>query len=163
MKIPGKTEGRVACEMVKLGKVISADFDTKVWYSKLGNRFTVTKALYTCHSDSEEMYQNEIKIQTLLAEKGLAPKLLEKDDRSTKHYVMWTSEDAGLPITENDVEAANSYLDTLYDMGVLLFSVGQDNFLKGWDGKIRTTDFKVAELLSQPITKDKREYIQWKT
>ena len=149
--------------MLKFGKLISADGDNFVRYAKYDKDFVVVKGLYTGYTDSYDLYMQEMKYQVLLSEKGFAPKLIRKDIRTLKDkrkFVMWVSEDAGLPIEEEDVPSANKLLDDLYDMGIILDPyLCQQLFVKGFDNKIRVTDFKNTETYSG---KHNRKYIQWK-
>lgn len=152
--------------MITFGKTISADQDNFVRYGKLGKDFVVIKGLFMGHDDSRHLYDQEIKFQQALAAEGFAPKLLKKGtkaEKSGRPFMVWVSEDAGLPIEEEDVPAANKLLDELYDRGVVLsWMIDQRMFVKGFDGKIRVTDFKNTEIFEDPILKDKRTYIQWK-
>ena len=147
-----------------MGKVISADGDNFVCYSRYGNEYTVTKGLFMGYSDSEKNYQNEIEYQTILSEKGFAPRLIKKDIKANKNgkkFVMWISEDAGLPIEESDIPACNEILDKMYDEGFIPseFCMRQE-FVKGFDGKIRMTDFKFAEYFDEPIEQKYRVYVK---
>lgn len=147
----------------RMGKVISADGSNFVCYSRYGKEYTVTKGLEMCYSDSEESYQNEIKFQTLLSEKGVAPRLIKKDMKVKKKgniFMMWVSEDAGLPVDDQDIPACNELLDKLYDEGIIVTPYLWKNwFVKGFDGKIRMTDFKLAEQYDEPIGKHNRKYL----
>ena len=148
---------------LKLGSYISADTDNFVCYCKYGNKFAVTKGLFAGLDDSFETYEREIKNQEKFAEMDWAPKLLKVNVRALKKgrkFVMWVSEDAGLPIEDSDIPAANALLDEMYEKGYVLSDViSRQNFVKGFDGKIRVTDFKNAEIFEHPILKDKRTYI----
>jgi len=152
--------------MIKFGKTISADQDNFVRYGKYGKEFVVIKGLFMGLDDSKTLYDQEIKFQEALSAEGFAPRLLKKNikaDKSGRTFMVWVSEDAGLPIEEEDVPAANKLLDELYERGIVLsFLIDQRMFVKGFDGKIRVTDFKHAEIFEDPILKDKRVYIQWK-
>lgn len=152
--------------MIKFGKLISADTDNFVRYGKYGKEFVVMKGLFMGYDDSQELYDQEIKYQELLSVDGLAPRILKKNvkaDKSNRRFLMWISEDAGLPIEEADVPEANKILDILYDRGIILnWYVDQRMFVKGFDGKIRVTDFKQTEAYDEPIGKHNRKYIQWK-
>ncbi len=149
--------------MIKFGKLISADTDNFVRYGKYGSEFVVFKGLFMGYDDSQELYDQEINYQELLSKDGLAPKLLKKNvkaDKNNRKFVMWICEDAGLPIEKADVPEANKLLDILYDRGIILnWYVEQCMFVKGFDGKIRVTDFKQAETYDEPIGKHNRKYI----
>lgn len=148
---------------LKIGTTISADTDNFVRYCKYDKRFAVVKGLFTGLDDALELYERELEFQTLLTEKGFAPKLLAKDiegDKKGRMFVLWVSEDAGLPIEDQDIPAANMLLDELYDMGIILhWAPSKHLFVKGFDGKIRVTDFKQTEKHASPVTKDNRKYI----
>ena len=148
----------------RMGKVISADGDNFVCYSRYGTEFTVTKGLALVYPDSEESYQNNIYFQTLLSEKGFAPRLLKKDMKVKKKgniFVMWISEDAGLPIEEEDIPACNILLDKLYDEGIIVTPyVLKSWFIKGFDGNIRMTDFTLTEQFDEPIEEKDRKYLR---
>lgn len=149
-----------------MGKVISDDSSNFVRYSRYGIRYTVTKGLCMDYPDSMDLYTRETTVQEQLAALDLAPKLLRKDipaKRRGRPFLMWISEDAGLPIEEADVPAANALLDTLYDTGLVLHVdyVHSSHFVKGFDGKIRVTDFKHTEHYADPIPKEERKYLQW--
>lgn len=156
-------EIKMTSQELKLGSYISADTDNFVCYCKYGNTFAVTKGLFAGLDDSFEVYEREIKNQEKFAELGWAPKLLQINVRALKKgrkFVMWVSEDAGLPIEDADISAANALLDEMYDKGyVLSDTIFREHFVKGFDGKIRVTDFKNAEIFEHPILKDKRVYI----
>jgi hypothetical protein len=148
----------------RLGSLISADGDNYVYYSKYGDTFVVTKGLYTGYSDSEDLYLNEIYFQERLAEDGLAPRILAKDilrNRKGREFKEWISEDAGLPVEIADIAAVNAYLDVLYDKGVILYpyTIHHSLFVKGFDGKIRATDFKQTEDCGEPLGKHNRRYL----
>ncbi len=153
--------------MIKFGKLISADTDNFVRYGKYGKEFVVFKGLFMGHDDSQELYNREINYQELLSKDGLAPRILKKNvkaDKNKRKFLMWISEDAGLPIEESDVPEANKLLDILYDRGIILHWIipRKELFVKGFDGKIRITDFKQTETYEEPIGKHNRKYIQWK-
>jgi hypothetical protein len=141
--------------------MISNDTDNFVIYSKHEGRFTVTKALFEGCSDTQELYKKEIAFQVLLAEKGLAPRLLKKDIKGMfkgRRFIMWISEDAGLPIEEQDVAEANKVLTQMWDSGITLTgALHKGLFVKGFDGKVRLTDFKHAEYCENPT----RSFLQW--
>ena len=151
----------------RMGKVISADGDNFVCYSRYGTEFTVTKGLTLSFPDSEESYQNNIYFQTLLSEKGFAPRLLKKDMKVKKKgniFVMWISEDAGLPIEDEDIPACNILLDKLYDEGIIVTPyVLKSWFIKGFDGNIRMTDFTLTEQFDEPIETKDRKYLRSST
>ncbi len=148
----------------RMGKVISADGDNFVCYSRYGKEFTVTKGLALCFPDSEESYQNNINFQTLLSEKGYAPRLIKKDMKVKKKgniFMMWISEDAGLPVEDEDIPACNELLDKLYDEGIIVTPyIWKSWFVKGFDGKIRMTDFTLTEQFDEPIEKENRRYLR---
>ncbi len=74
---------------------------------------------------------------------------------------MWTSTDAGLPVdSKTDRDDINTYLDVLYDKGIVLhWRLDWDMFVRGFDGRIRATDFKAAEQHPQPIPREERRYM----
>jgi hypothetical protein len=117
----------------------------------------------SAYEDSKDLYTNQIRFQTLLSEKGLAPRILKQDIKARKDgmpFLLLVSEDAGLPIEDCDIASANEYLDTLYDMGIILhWYVDKKMFVKGFDGKIRSTDFKMTEHYDEPIGKHNRKYL----
>ena len=132
------------------GKLISADGD----FVRYSSKFTVTKGML-----DEEEYKNQITFQTLLSKKGLAPSIIQKDVKHNNHTLI-VSSDAGLPLEQKDIPLANKYLDTLYDMGIdLHWCLHISHFVKGFDGKIRATDFRQTKLYTEAIKKDKRVYI----
>ena len=151
----------------RMGKVISADGDNFVCYSRYGKEYTITKGLFMGYSDSEESYQNEVKFQALLSEKGVAPRLIKKDIKANKKgrmFMMWISEDAGLPIEDEDIPACNVLLDKLYDEGIIVTPyVLKSWFIKGFDGNIRMTDFTLTEQFDEPIEKQDRRYLRAST
>ena len=147
----------------RMGKVLHADTDNFVCYSKYENEFTITKGLAMCYSDSEENYKNEINFQTLLSEKGYAPRLIRKDMKVKKKgniFMMSISEDVGLPVEDEDIPACNEVLDKLYDEGIIVTPyICKNCFVKGYDGKIRMTDFKLTEQYDEPIGQHNRKYL----
>jgi hypothetical protein len=147
----------------KFGTIISADTDNFVQYIKYENKYGVLKALYFLLDDSIEMYAKEIETQEKLAEIDVAPKLIRKQVRLEKKgrpFIGWISEDAGLPIEDSDIPEANKLLDLLYDRGIFLsYYPHKSMFVKGFDGKIRATDFKAVETYEEPIGKHNRKYI----
>ena len=138
--------------------MISNDTDNFVEYTR---KFTVTKGLYTGYEDSEELYTREIEFQSILSEYDYAPRLIETGIKRVingREFITWVSQDVGLPITEKDVLQANILLKNIYDMGIsLTWCLHQSQFVKGFDGKVRVTDFKHAEKVLNPI----RQYLQW--
>lgn len=147
----------------KLEQVIHADLFDFVRYSRLGKEYTVTKGLCTELSDAEELYAREIRFQEMLAKLDFAPKILKKGIRAKKDgmkYVMWVSADAGLPIEDADIPEANKLLDHIYNLQIVYhWSPHKSHFVKGFDGKIRVTDFKQTELLGSAIPKEVRRYV----
>jgi hypothetical protein len=139
--------------------MISADGDKFVRYS---SDFTVTKGLMLNLSDTAEIYQRQIRVQSLLAERGLAPRILRKDIVEG-NFITWVMEDAGLPIEQSDEDEANRLLDTLYDMGInYSWTIHQSHFLRGFDKKLRIIDFQHTEQEDKPITTSQRIYLKWK-
>ena len=139
--------------------MISADGDRFVRYS---SNLTVTKGLHTSLDDTKEIYERQLHLGEMLARWGLAPRILKKDI-TDGDYITWVMEDAGLPITEKDVADANALLDVLYDTGIVYsWSIHQSHFLRGFDGILRIIDFQHTEQLPNPITRDKRIYLQWR-
>ena len=139
--------------------MISCDGDNVVFYSKYEDRLTITKGFSMVHQDSQEFYMNEIQYQTLLSEIDIAPKLLKKDIKEN-NFMYWISEDAGLPIEECDIPDANRILDIVYDMGIIInWRPHMSHFVKGFDDKIRITDFKHATKYDKPIEKENRKYL----
>jgi hypothetical protein len=102
----------------------------------------------------------------MLSKHGMAPRLIQKDvefQKDNQTYWLIVSEDVGMPISEEDVPAVNTYLDVLYDMGIILhWFIDKQMFVKGFDGKIRTTDFRMTEMYEESIGKHNRKYLQWK-
>jgi len=149
--------------MFKVGRVISADTDNFVRYCKYKDNYAVVKALYFLNDDTPELYEKEIKMQERLYNLGVAPKLLTKYVKLQKKdriFVGWISEDAGLPIEDEDIPEANNVLDRLYDEGIFLsYFPDRSMFIKGFDGVIRVTDFKNVEAYEEPIGKHNRKYI----
>ena len=148
----------------KFGHLISADTDNFVQYLKYDERFAVIKGLSLLGpEDTPDVYAKEIEMQERLYNLGFAPKLLRRQvklERKGKPYIGWISEDAGLPIEDSDIPAANKILDELYDYGILFnYYPEKRMFLKGFDGKIRVTDFKHVESYEEPIGKHNRKYI----
>ena len=147
--------------------MISNDTDNYVMYVKHEKKFAVAKALFAGYSDWQELYNKEIEFQTFLSAHDLAPFLLEKRKMiqvAGRPFVTWISEDAGLPIEKEDIEAANDVIDRLWDVGVKIHDyVDPKMFVKGFDGKIRVTDFKNAEwVIAENEDTPKRQYLQWK-
>ena len=146
--------------------MISNDGNNFVVYSKHEGRFTVTKALFQGCSDTQELYSKEIEFQTFLSATGLAPRILKKDivaDYKGRPFLMWISEDAGLPIERTDMLAANDLIDNLWDVGVKIAEyVHKGMFVKGFDGKVRVTDFKHSEWVAENKQETNRVYLQWK-
>lgn len=147
-----------------LGEVIRADGNA-VWYSSYDGKYTVTKGMpISKHTDSVEVYEHEIRFQHLLSKRGFAPRLIafniEKRWKN-RNYLLWVSEDAGLPIEVPDIPSANKLLDSLYDIGIVLtpYTFHPDMFLKGFDGKIRVVDFKHTVQHPVPISESERRYI----
>jgi|LauGreDrversion4_2_1035121.scaffolds.fasta_scaffold14580_4 hypothetical protein len=147
----------------KLGTIISADGDNFVQYIKYDNKYGVLKALYFLLDDSIELYAKEVETQQKLYELGVAPKLIKNQVRLEKKgrpFIGWISEDAGLPIEDSDIPEANKVLDLMYDQGIFLsYFPHKSMFVKGFDNKIRATDFKAVESYEEPIGKHKRKYI----
>lgn len=147
----------------KIGAVISADTDNFVQYINYDNKYGVLKALYFLLDDSIELYKKEIETQEKLYELGVAPKLIKKRiqlEKKGRPFLGWISEDAGLPIEDEDIPEANKVLDLLYDEGIFLnYYPCKEMFVKGFDNKIRVTDFKFVEVYEEPIGKHKRKYI----
>jgi hypothetical protein len=147
--------------------MISNDTDNFVVYSKHEGRFTVTKALFQGCWDTQELYRKEMEFQTFLSKRGLAPKILKRDivaEHKGRSFLMWISEDAGLPIERTDIKAANDLIDEMWDAGVKIAEyVHKGMFVKGFDGKVRVTDFKHSEwVLAENIQESNRLYLQWK-
>jgi hypothetical protein len=148
----------------RLGLLISADGDNFVYYSKFGNTFAVTKGLAADLDDSDDLYENEIAFQEDLAKSGLAPRVLAKNivvTRKGMKFNVWISEDAGLPVTVEDIPDVNEFLDILYERGIILYpyTMHPSLFVRGFDGKIRATDFKQTEEYDEPIGKHNRRYL----
>jgi len=144
-----------------LGELISADTDNSVHYSKLGKQFTVTKSLFMGYSDSKELYEKEMHVQTKLALLGMAPKVLYfyHDTKNGREYMTWVSEDAGLPLEAVDIPAANAFLDKLYDMGFEFEFLHEHHFTMGFDGKVKMVDCKQVTQSAGSIDRSKREYL----
>ena len=160
-----RTESTVGT-MHTIGAIITADCDQFVRYSKYDSKFTVTKGMCMDLEDCADLYANQIKFQELLSQQDLAPRIVAKDIKARYKnikFMLIVSEDVGLPIEESDIPAANDLLDALYDQGIILhWCLHQSLFVKGFDGKIRVTDFKQTELYDEPIGKHNRKYVQWK-
>jgi len=156
-----KNESEKAHKKKIAPRMISNDTDNFVEYTKYNGAYAVMKGLFTGNDDTAEMYKREIEYQTMLSEYGYAPRLLQTGMKRIikgREFITWISEDAGLPIQERDVLQANVLLKSLYDMGIeLTWSLHQNLFVKGFDGKVRVTDFKHAEKTLSPS----RTYIQW--
>jgi hypothetical protein len=150
---------------IKFGKLISSDTDNFVQYCKYDGKLAVIKGLFAGHDDSFDLYHQEMKYQYMLSEMGYAPEILEmniKGSRNGRKFVLWISEDGGLPIEEDDVELANQLLDELYEKGIILhWHISKELFVKGFDGKLRVTDFKQTEFYEESIGKHNRKYIKW--
>lgn len=143
--------------------MISCDGDNIVEYSTYNGKCTVTKGLCFDFEDLKEFYTNEIHYQTMLSELDIAPRIIKKDIkglRKKQNFVFWISEDAGLPIEDSDIPDANRILDIVYDMGIIInWRPHKSHFVKGFDNKIRITDFKHTEKYNEPIGKHNRRYI----
>lgn len=150
---------------IQIGIVISSDTDNFVRYCKYHKQFAVVKALRLALDDAVDVYEKEINNQTRLSHVGASPKLLRKKvilKKNERLFLGWISEDAGLPIEEDDINATNEFLDSLYDKGIVVsWYIDQHMFVKGFDNKIRVTDCKNVEFYDEPIEKDKRMYIKW--
>lgn len=148
---------------LKIGSIISSDTDNFVCYCRYGKTFAVAKGLFDGLDDSLEIFKRETKNQRKFAEMGWAPNLLKTNVRAMRNnrkFMVWVSEDAGLPIEDADIPAANALLDEMYDKGYMISETPYKQlFVKGFDGKIRVTDFKNAEIFEHSILKDKRTYI----
>lgn len=152
-------------EIHTLGSIISADQTNFVRYSKYGSTYTITKGICAEYEDSYDVYKAETQNQEKLASLGYAPRLIIKDIcviMDGTRFALWISEDCGLPVGPQDVPAVNAYLDELYDRGIILtpYTPYSYMFVKGFDGKIRATDFKNTEFYTESIGKHNRKYLQ---